>query len=316
MADGDTKMWFATDPLNDDTILGYHRADNTRVESLLEFLTKLRDKYGIHPRLFTCDDANVFDHTPQKVWPECPVQVCHFHVIKHLVGDYLRKSLAVRIKKYKPVKPKKVPWPDGRKLAKKSRGYMSPAAKRAYAKYKEANASWIELHRRRRLFFKTKAGLKKKTSRKRKETKFIKECCSKYPAIDEFRRVILDFYKVMDSPGASVGDSRRQAFIETWKAVGKRDSKVNHVVKLFNDDWWFGRLFPFTEFENAHRTTNSTERANRWFRKRQKTHYRCRKEHTITRMLHADLVYRRKSVPNGEPPRVLILKERHKRKTG
>ena len=32
------------------------------------------------------------------------------------------------------------------------------------------------------------------------------------------------------------------------------------------------------------------ERTNRWFRKRQKTHYRNRKERTIRNMLKADLV--------------------------
>jgi hypothetical protein len=78
-------------------------------------------------------------------------------------------------------------------------------------------------------------------------------------------------------------------------------------VARLRDDKIFARLFPFAEYENAHRTTNSTERANRWFRKRQKTHYRNRKEHTIRGMLHADLVYRRERSPL-EGPKVLRRK--------
>ena len=67
---------------------------------------------------------------------------------------------------------------------------------------------------------------------------------------------------------------------------GRKDEGIIFALKRFADDAWFGKLFPFTAFENGHRTTNSTERANRWFRKRQKSHYRVRTEPTIRRMLH------------------------------
>src|SRR5207237_2122575 len=76
---------------------------------------------------------------------------------------------------------------------------------------------------------------------------------------------------------------RRKALVKKWKAVAEEDGQIAYVLKQFNNKAWFGRLFPFPAFENAHRTTNSTAQANRWFRKRQKTHYRCRKEHTVRR---------------------------------
>src|SRR6185312_10951818 len=37
--DGDVHMWFATDPLNKDLILGYHRAERPDAASLTAFLT-------------------------------------------------------------------------------------------------------------------------------------------------------------------------------------------------------------------------------------------------------------------------------------
>jgi hypothetical protein len=46
VADGDMQMWFATDPLNKDLILGYYRDKHANAESLTAFLTTLRDKYG------------------------------------------------------------------------------------------------------------------------------------------------------------------------------------------------------------------------------------------------------------------------------
>lgn len=44
------------------------------------------------------------------------------------------------------------------------------------------------------------------------------------------------------------------------------------------------------DYENLDSTTNHVERTNRWFRKRQKTHYRNRKEENIVNMLKADLM--------------------------
>ncbi len=51
-----------------------------------------------------------------------------------------------------------------------------------------------------------------------------------------------------------------------------------------------GQMATFLEYENLDATTNHVERTNRWFRKRQKTHYRNRKERTIKNMLKADLL--------------------------
>jgi hypothetical protein len=51
----------------------------------------------------------------------------------------------------------------------------------------------------------------------------------------------------------------------------------------------FGMMITFLEYRNLDATTNHVERTNRWFRKRQKTHYRNRKEYTIKNMLKVDL---------------------------
>ena len=288
--DGNMHMWFATDPLNRDLILGYHRAENANSETLAAFLTALRDKYRIQPKLFTCDDANVFDSTPQTVWPGVPVQLCHFHVIKSLNYKRLRHSLTARIRKYKPVEP---PKPRGRP--------RKDAAQERAARDRRRKP-WVEMHRKCRLFFKSVASLQEPKSVEHEEAEFVEKCCNRYPAVREFRRFILDFYALMDCRDAAVAELLRRAFLQKWAGVGREDEHIAYVLKQFADNWWFGRLFSFAAFANGQHTTNSTERANRWFRKRQKTHYRCRKEHTIRRMLHADLIQRRGRVPAGEPP--------------
>lgn len=307
--DGDMQMWFATDPLNKDLILGYHRDEHANAETLTKFLTILRDEYDIQPKLFTCDDATVFDNTPQKIWPDVPAQLCHFHVIKNLNYTHLRHSLTSRLNQCKPVKPPKEPRPDGKPLPKNSRGYASAAFVEAVLRWKQEQEVWGEMHKKRRLFFKTENNLRKPESLKRNEAELLKGWCERYPALGVFRRFILDFYGLLSCKDAASAELLRQAFLTRWEEEAKTDAHFAHALKLFADDKWFARLFPFTAFENAHRTTNSTERANRWFRKRQKTHYRNRKEHTIKNMLHADLIYRRERTPTKKPPNRLIEKK-------
>jgi hypothetical protein len=315
VSDGEMQMWFATDPLNRYLILGYFRDEHANAESLTKFLTILRDEYGIQPKLFTCDDANVFDNTPQKVWPDVPVQLCHFHVIKNLNYMHLRHSLTERLKRHKPVKPPKEPRPDGQPLPKHSRGYASAAFVEAILQWKQANEVWAEMHKKRRLFFKTERNLRTPDSIKRKEAELLKDWCERFPALNTFRLFILDYYALMSCKDAASAELLRRAFLARWEEEAKTDKHFAYVLKQFADDKWFARLFPFTAFENAHRTTNSTERANRWFRKRQKSHYRNRKEHTIKNMLHADLIYRRERTPTNEPPVRLKEKRIHKQKS-
>ena len=55
-------------------------------------------------------------------------------------------------------------------------------------------------------------------------------------------------------------------------------------------------------------TTNHVERTNRWFRKRQKTHYRNRKEENIVNTLKADLI-RQMEMHKNNPTQHLCKKE-------
>lgn len=300
VVDGDKEMWFATDPLNRDLILGYHRCDSANGESLTAFLTTLRDQYGVRPLLFIGDDAAVFDSVPEQVWPGARLGLCHFHAIKRLSYDYLRKSLRERANGVKPAKPERQPKPTtkaGREEARQER-----------EAYKAAKERWVELHRRRRLFLKSLRSLRKTKSAEAHEAEYITAACAEFPTLAVFREFVLDFYAIFDAKAGALMDFLRRAFLRRWAAQAEQDEYLRYVLTKFTDERWFGKLTAYTAFDNAQRTTNSTERANRWFRKRQKTHYRNRKEHTITRMLHADLIYRRERTDPSEPPAELRVK--------
>jgi len=304
--DGDMHMWFATDPLNHDLILGYYRAEHANSETLIAFLTTLRDKYGLQPKLFTSDDANVFDNAPNKVWPGVPLQLCHFHVMRTMTYRRLRHSLRAYINRLKPVKPPKNTRPDGTPVPKNSRGYMGDMDYiMKLDAYQKGSELWTELHRKRRLFFKSERNLLKPKSIEHKEAEFLDRFCKLFPELKQFRQLVLDFYALMNCKDLASAQLLRMAFLRRWAKAAKEDENIAYARKQMKDHKWFARLFVFTAFENAHRTTNSTERANRWFRKRQKTHYRNRKEHTIKNMLHADLIYRRERAPTGQPPKQL-----------
>lgn len=262
VADGDRHTWFATDPLNCDLILRYSRCDSPNAESLTAFLTELRNEYGVNPVLFTGDDAKVFDSVPEQVWPGVRLQLCHFHVMKRASYHYLRHSLRARLLAVKPEKPK--------------RGTLSAATYRARKEeHKAALERWTELHHKRRLFLKGLRSLTEPKAVERREAEFVAEACAAHPALATFREFLLDFYRLMDSKDAVPADLFRLELREKWAAEAKADEHIRHVVGLFWDDRWFRKVFNFTAFKNAHRTTNSTERANRWFRKRQKSRKRA-----------------------------------------
>ena len=172
----------------------------------------------------------------------------------------------------------------------------------ARERYRKKHKAWVRLHRKRRLFFKSLASLAKPKSVEAEEARFLEVVCKRYKGLRRFRAFVLDFYAIMDCKDRAAAELLRCAFVAKWSKYGRKDEGIIFVVKRFSDDAWFAKLFPFTAFENGHRTTNSTERANRWFRKRQKSHYRLRTEHTIRRMLHADLIYRRQRTDPNEPP--------------
>ena len=296
MVDGGMRLWFATDPLNKDLILGYSRVESDNSETLTAFLTTLRDKYGVRPQLFTCDGAAVFDSTPEAVWPGVPVQLCHFHVLYRLGYMHLRHSLKTRIDRLRPATVKQ---PSGRQTLEVAE---------AREKYRKKHKAWVRLHRKRRLFFKSLASLAKPKSMEAKEARYLEVVCKRFEALRRFRQFILDLYNLMDSKDAAAAELLRQAFLAKWSKYARKDEAIIFTLKHFADDAWFGKLFPFAAFENGHRTTNSTERANRWFRKRQKSHYRVRTEPTIRRMLTADLIYRRQRTDPNKPPMRLKTK--------
>ncbi len=235
-----------------------------------------------------------------------PVQLCHFHAIKSLSYNRLRLSLKARLRKCRPVKPPKPPRSDGQPLHPNSRGHYTAAAAYARRDYNLAQEVWAEMHRKRRLFLKGERNLRKPASVKREEAANLAKWCERYPELGAFRAFVVGFYGIMGCKDAASAELLRRTFIERRRAEAANDEHFAYVLRQLGDDRWFGRLFPFTAFENAQRTTNSTERANRWFRKRQKTHYRNRKEHTIRNMLHADLIYRRDRGPSDEPPVRLV----------
>lgn len=301
--DKDAHLWFATDPLNRDLILGYLRCESPNGESLTAFLTTLRDDYGIRPTLFTCDGAAVFDKVPGQVWPETRLQLCHFHVLRHLFIKYLRHSLVERFRRCRPVKPVRPNGPQGQRRNKDfHRAYRLAVVeyREALAAYTAEAETWAEAYRKRRLFLRRLDRLEP-TDADREAADFIRATGDRYPELATFRTFVTDLYAVMGCRDAGAAEAARSVFLARWEAGAQGEKHFAAVVARFRDDRFFAKLFPFADYDNAHRTTNSTERANRWFRKRQKTHYRNRKERTIKNMLHADLIYRRERSPLTRP---------------
>lgn len=273
VSDGSRRMFVGTDPLQKGgPILGYYRADKANSEELKKFLTHLRDDLGITPKIVNHDDANIFNSTIKQVWPDCKQQLCHFHAIKWILYNYVRKSLTERIRN--------LPEPAKGDKEEKDRQTTLKQCRR-WLMRNPAN----DAHRQKR---------PKDTETTADINAMIADWCQRYEPIGQIRALIVDFYQLMGSQSREEAEQHRATFLHKHNSLLQNDKHLRKGLgagRLY-DPTWFDRLWAFTEMEGGARTTNSTERANRWFRKRQKSHYRTRKESSTVNILNADLMWK------------------------
>src|SRR5260370_16921866 len=98
---------------------------------------------------------------------------------------HLRHSLKARIDRLKPTKPDRLEETD--------------ESMRKHVAYKKKKKVWTNLHRKRRLFFKSIASLEKPKSMEAKEARFVTLPCNRNKGLHKFRLFILHFYPFMHS---------------------------------------------------------------------------------------------------------------------
>lgn len=278
-------LFFATDPLNRRPV-SFHLCRAGNGEELRIFLTHLRD-IGITPEALIVDGSTLYTSIPQEIWPSVRIQLCNFHAIRNCQEDIENAIRAFY-----------------RTLAKSSRclheNFQPPDW---WTQQMEKKVSDRNLIRKYGTAF-----LTRDENLSVDQQKVLKYLCDRFPELQtlrDFQKQLLALFQ------------KEQTIDEAWtKLRAMRENtqfeEFPHLQlalkRLANKK--FEKMITFLDYENLDATTNHVERTNRWFRKRQKTHYRNRKERTITNMLKADLIGR-----SGNPGKPIRLMRRRKADT-
>jgi hypothetical protein len=262
--DGEFCLFFATDPLNKRPV-SFHLCRSGNTEELMKFFTHLK-QIGIIPEVLIVDGSVLYKSVPQQVWPGIRIQLCIFHAIRNCYRD-LDNALRTICKNL----TKRPLW--------SQEGYIEPDWWTETMNQRADDKAQIK---RNRGCLMTRLD---NLSKEQRET--VSSLCSRYPAIAairSFQKELLSLFERNQTPQQARAKldamKQRKEYIE--------NPSLRLALKRLDNDK-FDKMITFLDYENLEATSNSVERMNRWFRKRQKTHYRNRTERTIKNMLKSDL---------------------------
>lgn len=269
-------IFFATDPLNNRPI-SFRICEHGSIGELEIFLKYLKS-IGLEPEVFISDGSNIYKDMPLRIWPQVKHQSCIFHVIHNCQEDVL-----AAIRKFKMTgKNRPVEWE------------LSPPD------------WWTDSVNRqtsfRRAVYENRYLFTKRTDRlNANERKILDSLCEHNEELQLIRQFNEDLLSLF-AKGQTKGQARyKRNVMEHVRDYKNHRSLAISLKRLEGPK--FENMITFLDYENLDATNNHVERTNRWFRKRQKTHYRNRTLRTITNMLKADLLGR--SGHPGQPVRLV-----------
>jgi transposase-like protein len=272
--DSGRTMLFATDPLADFTV-SFKLVENNDQDHMDAFLQALKDR-GLDAQVIITDGSPLYKDALQRYWAEVEHQLCVFHVIKDvnkLILDGVR-AIKNRIKR------------QGNKGRKKRRGRPSKKAQqqrqRRDGMSKKQQASFIWEHQY--------LIVRKPDDLSEQDKENLALLFQIAPELKLFRQFNQQFYRLFEK-----GITKQCARSRRTRIVNQASYQANaflaKALKKIGKDK-FDKMIVFLGWENGQRTNNHVERNNRVFRMMQKTRYKRRKIHTITKALELELYAR------------------------
>jgi hypothetical protein len=220
------------------------------IEMIEKELENIKNK-GIIPKSCTKDGSPLYINTISKVFENIKLQTCIFHLIKNLIKYFLDWHRSIRSE----LKIKSLP-----------RGLKCSG--RHLKQY---------LFRKRTLFVKRELS--------EKETLELKKILIGFPELGKLRKKYLQFLSIFDAEDKDDAVKKYWLFICDPLVNEKMPDLIKQLKKHFDNN----ELFTYLDFDKSLitkiRTTNQTERTNRKFRKKQKTHYRIRNKERRKRLI-------------------------------
>jgi len=257
-------LFFATDPLNNRPV-SFHLCHAGNTEELKKFLLYLKS-IGIVPEVLIVDGSNLYGAVPQEVWPNVKIQLCVFHAIRNCQEDILGGIRAY----YRSLSKKPQQW---------DLDFDEPEW---WTKSVAKKARQRKLMRTHRYIFTTRS-----ENLSDEQRKILDELCQEHEGLRVFRQFENELLSLFNKVQTKEEAHRKLAAMLANSEYKANDYLRTALARLGKGK--FEKMITFLDYENLECTTNNVERTNRWFRKRQKTHYRIRTERTIRNMLKADL---------------------------
>jgi transposase-like protein len=232
-------------------------------DDVLAFLTEFKgqlDRRGLSVRGITTDGSSLYPKVLKELWPAARHQICEFHVIKEITKSVLhalaklRKEMTAQVPKQPRGRPSKERQGQARLIA-------------------DQKASVADLFEHRYLFVRHHLSAA--------QQKQLRNLTSGRPQLRALRKIMEEVYRLFD---------RRCKTQTALTKLRKLQKRVGQFTKLGQSlDKLKGpnleQALEFLDDKLLEATSNAVERANRRFRKAQKSIYSVRtKEHLEQRL--------------------------------
>lgn len=230
---------------------------------LTEFKGKL-DSRGLTVYGITTDGSSLYPNALKKLWPEARHQICKFHVLSEIIQAILhglatlRKEMTAQLPKQPRGRPRKERQAQARLIAYRKR-------------------SVAELFEHRYLFVRHHLGTAQRQQ--------LRKLTYGQPQLRTLRKIMEEVYRLFDRR------CRTQTALEKLRKLrrhARRFKKLGKSLeKLKNPN--LEKALAFLDDELLEATSNAVERANRRFRKAQKSIYGVRTKEHLEQRLALDL---------------------------
>ncbi len=248
--DGGDGIVILTDPIRDTILSADLVENNVKNDNIVEIFTKLKTK-GKEVKNCVRDGSPLYVNTISSIFINVLLQTCIFHLLKNCLKHFMDWHKKLR-RETKQIKVGKKKNSKGKKLKQ-------------------------FLYRTRYLFVKKDLSLEERDK--------LKCIIDAYPRFRILRYLFLKLMRIFSSVSLGEAERRYWDFIID-PAVNDYIPKVADLLKKYYDK---NELFTYLLFDKSIRkkirSSNHTERKNRRFRKKQKTHYRIRKTDRRVKML-------------------------------
>ena len=230
---------------------------------LREFKEQL-DRRGLAVRGVTTDGSSLYPEVLKELWPDAPHQICTFHVLKEIIKAVLHTLARLR----KQMKAQ---------IPKQRRGRPSKPQRAPARRIKRWQQRVAELFEHRHLFV--------RRHRTAAQKNVLARLVRGQPQLRALRAIMDEVYRLFDRRCKTATAVRRleklrrrvRRFKRLARALAKLNSPTLEKALLFLDDKLLGA------------TSNAVERANRRFRKAQKSIYGVRTQRHLEQRLALDM---------------------------